>query len=423
MSPAARAGYQGYLRERGVPTLVAAGLIGRVPDVLVPTALLLLVSRNGDYLRGGTVVGVWSLTVALVTPFWGRMLSRRGRPQPRLIVLAAAQGLALTALWALNIPSARTAVLILATALTAAVAPPVTAVARNLMNTRFRDSPLRARAFAVEGAVSEIVVVAGTAAGAALASMTATMALVFAGGVRLIGVLALALPSVTGTGYVPQASAAPSPDDLERLTEAGASAQGVTAAGRSGRSAVLVLLAAVGLLLAATGALEIGLVALGVQLGGDWSGWLLTTFAVAGVLGSLASARISERFPTPKLLPLSCCVLALGALMLAAGPALSAVELVGLAVALGTCLGAASTLQLDALGRLAPEGAGLQVFSWVGTVSYASLAGGTLLGGATREAIGSWGIAVLAAGFALLAAVASANGHGHGHGRVPAGGQ
>ena len=64
----------------GVARIVAAGLVGRIPNGMTPLATVLLVRGEGrSYAAAGLVVAASSVANAIGWPLWGRIVDRRGQ--------------------------------------------------------------------------------------------------------------------------------------------------------------------------------------------------------------------------------------------------------------------------------------------------------------------------------------------------------
>jgi len=361
-----RMSYVELFKTRGMQSLVSGSLLARMSDIIIPTVLLLLVSQNGQLLRSGTVVAVYSLTVAAMAPAAGHYLARLVIPSNGLIWLASGQAISLVVCWA-TFTQSKNFLLQLATVIGVAIlTPPVAALVRNGINTRFEDDQARkSYAFAVEGAISQVVVVAGTALAAVLVATVSDSALVVAGVVRIVGVVLLKFSPILPT-YIQMRSSTRS-DEFARTTNSGPS-QGL----------VLTILG-VSSLLTAIGTFELALIAIGHDFGSNWSSWLLTALAAASVVGALISGAISSGRKASSLLFGTCAAFAvlLVPLLIVQNRliVLSSVAIGGL------LLGAASALQLQTVGAFANQGKGIQIYSWLSTISYGSVALGNIMGG------------------------------------------
>nr|MDT0661009.1 MFS transporter [Micromonospora sp. DSM 115978] len=388
-------------RIPGAPTLLVAGIIGRLSIGMTPLALLLLVEQaTGRYAPAAVAGGIYALSGAVLSPIAGRFADRAG-PGPVLLVTAVAHPLALIGLLLASRggPDALAAVYLTA-GLAGATYPPLTAALRGAWNALTAPDSgryaLRNTALAAETALFELVFVLGPllVAGFVLVA-DAAAALLGAAAATLVGTGAVALGKVI-RGWRPHPGHAPA-RGLGPLRVAGIPALLACVAGLGvafGTAGVAVPAYATahaagdagslaGLLLAVWG--------LGSAAGGIWFGTRpparTATRQFAGFLAAVAAS-----FTVYAVMP---------------GPA----PLGGALVIGGIAIAPALTLQNVMMGRIAPGGMLNEAYTWMVTVAVAaSAAGGAVAGLLVDHAGVPWAFLFGAVAVAASAALAVPDG-------------
>lgn len=182
------------LRRPGASSLLAAGMVGRVPMGMVGLGMtLMIVDATGSYGTAGAVAAVMTLAAALATPVTGRLADRLGQRRfLPAIVTANSAALLLLACAVTNgwpVPSWWAAA-----ALAGVSLPNLRGVTRTRWTAIARGGGDRARASAVETVADETAFLLGPMLAAALAlRFGAAAAVAVAAAAGLAGGLALAL--------------------------------------------------------------------------------------------------------------------------------------------------------------------------------------------------------------------------------------
>ncbi|WP_433529961.1 MFS transporter [Micromonospora sp. CA-263727] len=191
--------YLGVWRLPGAPTLLVAGIIGRLGIGMTPLALLLVVEQvTGRYSLAAVAGGCYALSGAALSPVAGRIADRIG-PTPVLLGTAIAHPLALIGLlWSARADAAPFSLVLLAAAIAGASFPPMTAAIRGAWNDLTSVASgryhLRNTALAAETTLFEIVFVLGPLLVAAFVLFAdAGTALIGSAVVTLAGTVAVAL--------------------------------------------------------------------------------------------------------------------------------------------------------------------------------------------------------------------------------------
>lgn len=371
------------LRVPQVPRLLVSALVGRLPNGMVPLALVLFARATGEsYGRAGLLTAAYSLGCCLGGPALSRVMDLRGQREA-LVLGGVVSSVALAVLpWSPG-------TLALVVALVAGLAtPPLEPALRTLWPSVLEPRHVPS-AFALDAAAQELVFVLGPLV-VLLAQLTgAGGGLVAAGALGVLGTLwfTAARPSRT---WRP-----PMHEDRHWL--------GPLRSRRLG-----VLYASIVLLGATIGVPAVALVAYAESTGHRPLGsWLVAANALGALIGGLTySPRAPHRDPRRDLLlGLSLIVVTYAAL--ATVPADVPVMAV-LAVASGVGLPAVLTCVFQLVDRLAPAGTTTEAFAWlvsaflVGSSAGAALAGLLVDGGQLSAAF------VMAAASSALAALVAA---------------
>lgn len=344
------------LRMPQVPRLLVSALVGRLPNGMVPLALVLFARATGEsYGRAGLLTAAYSLGCCVGGPVLSRVMDLRGQREA-LVLGGVVSSLALAVLpWSPGVLAF--AVALLAGLTTPPLEPALRTLWPSVLETRHVPS-----AFALDAAAQELVFVLGPLV-VLLAQLTGA-----GGGLVAAGVLGL-LGTVWFTAT--RASRTWRPPAREERHWLGPL--------RSGRLGVLY--ASLVLLGATIGVPAVALVAYAESTGHRPLGsWLVAANALGALVGGLAySPRAPHRDPRQDLL-LGLAVIVVTYAALASVPTTVAVMAV-LAVASGVGLPAVLTCVFQLVDRLAPAGTTTEAFAWlisaflVGSSAGAALAG------------------------------------------------
>jgi len=348
-------------RPHALRMLVTA-LIARLPEAMIPLALLLLVrDEHGSYGAAGAMAAAFALGAAVGGPVAGRLIDRLG--QPAVLVAAAALrsaallGIVLTAGSSLLVAG------VLAVAC-GALTPPLEPALRALWpDLAADDEHALAAAYELDAGAQELIFVVGPLLVAvAVATWSPDAALHLTSAIGLLGALAFALAPPARAWHAGQ---------HEPVSW--------TAAVRAPEVGVLL---AIGVLAgAATGMVNVTTAAFAEHTLGDraLAGWLLAAWAVGALIGGLSAAAWRWRSaPEHRLTRL------LVVFGLAFVPALLARSTGSMAVALalsGALLAPTLACVFVLTGSRALPGTITETFAWLTSSFLVGSAAGSALGG------------------------------------------
>ncbi|MCW3003405.1 MAG: transporter [Conexibacter sp.] len=260
--------------------MLLSALIARLPEAMIPLALLLLVrARHGSYGAAGAMAAAFALGAAVGSPVAGRLVDRLG--QPAVLTIAAV----LRSATLLGIVLVSGSSLLVAGVLAVgcgALTPPLEPALRALWpDLAADDEHALAAAYELDAGAQELIFVVGPLLVAiAAATWSPEVALHLTSAIGVLGTLAFAL--------APPA----------RAWRAGRHEPvSWTAAVRAPEIGVLL---AIGVLAgAATGMVNVTTTAFAEQTLGDraLAGWLLAAWAVGALIGGLSAAAWRWRTP------------------------------------------------------------------------------------------------------------------------------
>lgn len=361
-----------------------SSLLGRLPTVMAPLAVLLLVqARSGSFALAGVAAACGALSNALSAPVHGRGVDRVG-PRRWLGATAAAQLAASAAIVLAARSSAANWILIVAAAARGAVVPPITSCVRTLWPVLLGD---RAEvAYALDAITQEAIFLLGPLLVAACVAAWSPQA----------AVIAQALVMLTGTTLF---IATPTVRHFPTRPAGAGPRQGALAAPEF--RIALLSIALSGLALGGT---EVALPALSVHLGSrSLGGVLLAMLSVGSIIGGLVYGL--RTWQSGIIARHALLLLAMG---LASLP-LVTVPPAGLAIALSILAGLpyapTFSTQYSLVSATAPAHATTEAFSWQASALVGGTAAGSALAGWTVHAIGlaeALALPVLAALLATL---------------------
>ncbi|WP_406257160.1 MFS transporter [Streptomyces chartreusis] len=360
--------------------LLASTLIGRLPNAMAPTAVLMAAGQAGSLADGGLLAAGYLVAFAVGQPLWGRLADRIGHLLPLLLC----SSLAAAALTCLALSG--TSRLPLAMALTVAAGlfnPALEGALRTLWPTvlpgpdAVRATYLRT-AYALDNATQESVYAVGPLLAGALTALSPRAALLATAAVGLAGAFSVG---------------------CSRPARAWTPARGARHwLGPLMSAPVRVLLATMFCAGAAVGALRVCAVAQAQDSGALWlQGGLPALLSLGGLVGGLlygARAWPGTHQQHITLLAFGCAVMWLPMLAAPSPP------LAGLLVTLpGICFTTMLCVGCLMLNSLAPPGTGTEAFGWFIAAINAGLAVGSALAGMSD---GSYLVPLLAAVAAAL---------------------
>jgi MFS family permease len=359
--------------------MLLSALVGRLPEAMVPLALLLLArAEHGSYATAGALAGAFAVGAAIGGPLAGRAIDRLGQPAV-LVAVAVARSAALAAI-VLTAPSSLAAAAVLAAA-AGALTPPLEPALRALWpDLAGDDEHALHAAYELDAGAQELIFVTGPLLVAlAVAIGSPATALNLASAVGLLGTLAFAL--------APPA---------RRWRAASRAAGRWTAAVRAPEVGLLL---ALGVLAgAATGMVNVTATAFAERTLGDrdLAGWLLAAWAVGALAGGLAAAARRWTLPTEQRLTRLLVLFGL-----AFAPALLARSTGTMAAALalsGAFLAPTLACIFVLTGTRALAGTVTETFAWLTTSFLIGSAAGAAVGGTlTGGGAGVRGFAVAGA--------------------------
>jgi MFS family permease len=372
------------LRVPGVLPLFLASCVARLPMGALGLLLVLHTKDlTGSYARGGAAAATYALAIGLSGPALARTIDRRGQAG----VLRVGAALAAAALVTLALlPADSPFWAILAAAAVAGVSqPPVGACMRALWPALLDDADRRHTAYSLEGAMLEIVYMAGPVLiVAGVGSWSPTAALVLCAAFVLGGnLLFSSLPA--SREWRPE---------------------GARPTGRMGAlegSGVRVLLVVFVLCGMAIGAVEVAVPALLDAMGKrPLTGLLFGLWGIGSMAAGFVVARLGPGDDPPR--RLAVLLVAWGAAHAAIGLANSPLAVGLLLLAAGVSIAPTMVSANGMLDHLAPSGTLTEAFSWTSTGLTVGIAAGSALAGALTEAASPGAaMAILGAGGVLAA--------------------
>jgi len=356
-APAEKPRVLAVLRAPQVGRLLAASLVGRLPQASAPIALLLFARERWSIGAAGLLVGMYTVGLAVGAPVLARIADRWRQP-PVLWAAVAVSTAGFATLAGLAPPLG---LAVVAALLAGLGAPPFEAGLRVLWRSLLPEARVPT-AYTLDIAVQELIFVSGPLVSVAAVALGGPAA----------GLWATAVLQLMGTAWFVTAPA------VRRW-------RGVDAerhwAGPLRSTLMRVLLGAIVLVGAGVGALPVAVTRYAESVGDrSWSGWLLAANAAGALIGGL----VNTRFPQPaRRLPLLALVLAAGyaPLILAPAPAVMLPLVVASGLVLPPLL-AATFLTVD---RIAPAGTAAEAFAWVATAFTSGAAVGAALDGAILD--------------------------------------
>jgi hypothetical protein len=373
------------LRTPRVLSLFVASCVARLPMGAFGLLLVLHTQQlTGSYAKGGLASGAYALSLGLTNPLLARLVDRRGQT----LVLRTGAPLAAAAMVAVALlpDGAPLGAIVGCAAATGLTQPPVGACMRALWPMLLDDADRRHTAYALEGAVLEVVYICGPLAiVAGVGSWSVAAAMIACGAFILIGDLAFSAHPVSRAWR-------PHPDRTRDLT----------GALRAGGVRVLVgVFALCGL---AVGAVEVTVPAALQGMGHrELTGVLLGFWGVGSMLAGVAMARAGAAPNPPRRLALALAAWGVSHALLGAAASPLALGLILLVA--GASIAPTFVVANGMLDRLAVPGTLTEAFTWTATGMVVGAAVGSALAGAIVEAASPGLAMALLGGGGVLAAL------------------
>ncbi|GAA1993237.1 MFS transporter [Amycolatopsis minnesotensis] len=371
--------YARFLRTDGVPAVLAAGALARLPVSMYGLSLLLLAQEaTGSLGQAGLVAAAAAVGFAVTAPALGRLADRYGPVRP-LAGAAAVNGLAFAAV-VLAAEFAPSPWLLGATAVVlGASVPPIAACQRALWWGRLSERLLET-ALTLDSLQLDAFLIGGP--------LLVTWLTLAAGPVTAVIVTGALL--VTGTCVFAALPAC-------RAARPTASGRGLGPLRSAGFRLVLGTVAAAGL---ALGLVRVAL----IGFAGESGGLLYTAIGIGSAASGLAYGARDWRTPVERRYAVLLSCYGAGVLLLLAGS--SVPVMFALAVVTGLALTPVTVGEFALVGRCAPAGTVAEAFAWATTATFAGNAAGTGLGGWLTDQAGWRATASLGALVLVTASIA-----------------
>ena len=372
----------------GVPRLLVAYVLSRMPSSMGPLALILLVEEcTNAYGLAGIVTGVFGLGQALASPVQGRIIDRHG--QTGLLVGGAAvfaAGLVLVVVAALD---GLAPVMLIGSALVAGLGYPPVASCMRVLWPRMVPAAEVSTAYTLEATVQEAVFVSGPVFTSILVAVHSAAAAVLAAAVcGLVGTVLFALTPASRARTV----------GTDHHTSGG---------GPLRSPGVRTILTNMVLVAVAVGFLQIAVASFTAQKGAaTMSGWLLGVWTLGSLAGGLLyGARRWRGGIGWRMVYLLAAMGVVYALLAVVG----SIPLFGVVIVFaGLPLAAWTSCSYVLIDRLAPNGTEAEAFGWMATAFLAGLFLGSATAGFVVDSLGVMATLVIATASLLTAAALTA---------------
>ncbi|WFE25159.1 MFS transporter [Solwaraspora sp. WMMD791] len=401
--------YAEVWRIPGGPTLLLAGVIGRLSIGMTPLALLLAISDvTGKYSLAAVAGGIYAVAGAVVSPVAGRLADRFG-PTPVLLTTGIAHPVALIGLLFTIRADAPILLLYAMAGLAGASYPPLSAAIRgawtHLTDPASGRYALRNTALAAETTIFEFVFVIGpllVAASVVLADASAAL-------------LAAAALTLAGTTVVALGTAMRS----WRPQPTGTHTRGLGPLRVPGFPALLLCVAGLGIAFGTAGvavpayvtahaasAASSAAAAASADDGGRLAGILLAIWAIGSATGGIYFGTRRPALDATRQFAWLLAAVAASFVVYAVMPHPLAL---GVALVLGgAVIAPALTVENTMVGRIAPVGMLNEAYTWVATMAVGFSAAGGAVAGVLVDGRGGPPAAFLFAGAAVAVAAAVA---------------
>src|SRR4051794_491803 len=361
--------YRELLSIPGVPRLMLAAFVGRLPYGMSVVSLILLLRAHGfDYAAVGVITAASAFSIGLAAPVLGRVVDRVGQTRPLVIMsaLTAITGVALVVAAAAGAGAALLTVLAFVEGLSA---PPLSPS----MRTLFPDVVGKERvdtAFAFDALQLELVFILGPLfAGALAVAISPEVGFLTAVALQAAGALILASSPASRRWRPPPRKA------------------GERHAGALALPGLRVLVASIAVAALSLGVLEIGIAAFAERHATrDDSAWLFALWGLGSLSGGLWYGARRWRLRTPVRYIVLTGVLAAGLAPLPLADSMPVFAVLVIVAGLG--LAPSNIAGYSLIAELAPHGAMTEAYSWQIVGYVAGSAGGAWLAGVLVEQTG-----------------------------------
>ena len=380
--------YRSVLAVPGAPRLFATALVARLPQGMVPLAVLLLVrAATHSYAAAGLAVGGAALATAGCAPVWGRLVDRLGRAR----VLGRVAAAEACAYWLLVVGAqlhAGAVVLIALAILAGALLPPIAPVVRVMLREVIDDAAVRETAYSLEAVTQEVLWISGPLVVALVVTLASPAAAVI-----LIGAVCL-----TGTALFLR-----SPLVRSSPASAAPTSRGSALANPELRA----LLGPVALTGVGLGAIEVGLPSLALHAGSrPASGMLLALWSLGSLTGGLWYGSRTWRSPLARRYRVLLAFAVISTLPLIAARSIAAGVVCSLLA--GVTIAPVFSCQYALVGRSVSAGTETEAFTWVAAALIGGLAAGSAIGGVVIAPAGVSAPFVISCAATMLAALLAA---------------
>jgi MFS family permease len=389
------------LRAPGARSLFFASCVARLPMGALGLLLVLHTQHiTGSYARGGLASGFYAIGLGLSNPLLARVVDRRG--QTAVLRIGAPLAAAAIVTLAVLPDGAPLGAILAAAAVAGACQPPVGACMRALWPVILDTPDRRHAAYALEGAVLEVVYICGPVAiVAGIGSWSTTVALIACATFLLVGDLVFSAHPIS-RGWLPH------PNRARDLT------------GALRGEGVRVLIGVFALCGLAVGAVEVVVpAALDATGHRELTGILLGVWGVGSMFAGLAIGRLGAAPDPPR--RLAVLLVAWGAAHALIGASGEPAVLALLLLVAGATIAPTFVCANGMLDDLAPRGTLTEAFTWTSTGIAVGIAIGSALAGALVEAASpAVAMFVLGGGGVLAALLVRATSAGPLRAAVPA---
>lgn len=385
MLKTALARYRAFVRQPDVARLLTMAFIARMPMGTMSFAMLMHVrDLTGSFADAGATVGAYYAAAAAFSPLIGRIVDRRG-PKGVLLATGIVCPLALFTLvlarpMGLNLP-----VLIGASGVAGAFAPPITVLTRTMWRYRFDDEGLRRTAFTLDGVLIELAFTLGPML---IAMLIAIASPAVAYGVAW-GFVTLSVPTFAASPALKYWRHQPHAERhlLGPLTE----------------PRLIVVFVSTMLMTASFGFLEVGLPGFATAAGAPALGGILIAInSIGSVIGGLTYGGLHFALPVERQLRRLLGLLAVP--LIVAGFAGSTWQLALLAFANGLFITPAFAIFATLVSTTAPSRYATEAFTWSATFIVCGISAGMAIGGAVVEHAGANTVFLMAGAVAVASA-------------------